>query len=298
MKYESDIITVAVVNFKLKAGKKEQNVSRILDFSRSAAKRGADMIVFPEMCTVGYDFFVDESIPRKEKEDISEPIDGPTCKRIVEVAKQNEIYIVVGMAEKDKDTGELYNIAFVAGPEGAIGAYRKIHPWDFENSWCKKGDTPFMFDTKWGPISVGICYDTYHFPELMRHYANQGSRLYLNPTAILEDYTTTSNSKGSKNYYALTLEYGALTNGIFVASANLAGRDNFSYFGGGSCIIGPKIQNGAEIEVAYYAGDVDNVQAGMFLETLDLSLATRGIFKDNKYVGAPDYRPEVYKKFL
>jgi len=298
MKYESDIITIAVVNFKVEAGEKEQNVSRILDFSKSAAKRGADLILFPEMCVTGYDYYVDKDIPREEKEEMTETIDGPICKRISEAAQRNDIYIVAGMAEKDKDTGDLYNSAFAAGPEGFLGSYRKIHPFDYENSWCKKGNEPFMFDTKWGPISVGICYDTYQFPELIRYYVNKGSRLYLNPTAVVEEVVFANSRQGFDHYYAPTLEYGVLCNTIFIASANLTGWDRVNYFGGGSCIIGPKIHPTFETGVTYYAGDKDNVQAGMSLATIDLSLAKRRLCINNEYVGEPDYRPDVYKEFF
>ena len=42
-----DIITVAVVNFKVDAADKESNISRMCGFAESAAKRGADIILFP-----------------------------------------------------------------------------------------------------------------------------------------------------------------------------------------------------------------------------------------------------------
>ena len=298
MQYESDIITVAVVNFKVYTGDKEKNLSRILDYSKSAAKRGADLILFPEMCLLGYDYYVDKNISMKEKEEVTETADGSTFARISEVAKENDIYIVVGMAEKDKATGSLYNCAAAFGSQGFIGTYRKIHPFDYENSWCEKGDKPFMFDTKWGPISIGICYDTYQFPELMRYYVNKGSRLYLNPTAVVEEVTLANSRQGFINYYAPTLEYGVLCNTIYIASANLTGWDKTNYFGGGSCIIGPKIHPTFETDFTYYAGDKDNVQAEMFMATIDLSLATRRLCIDSEYVGKPDFRPEVYRNLL
>ena len=295
--YESDIITVAVLNFKVIAGKKEENLSRIIDFSKSAAKRGADLILFPEMCIMGYDYYVDEEVTRKEKEDSAETFDGLTCTRIAEAAVNNEIYIIAGMAEKDIETGSLYNSAYVAGPGGAIGAYRKIHPYDYENTWCEKGDKPFVFETKWGPVSVGICYDTYQFPELMRYYAHKGSRLYLNPTALPEAVTYEGSRAGFINYYCRAIEYGASCNTIFIANSNLAGWDKFNYFGGGSCIVGPGVNPSSDVGVKYYAGDTGSTQAELFLATVDLSLATRDIFKDN-FNGTPDYRPDVYKELF
>ena len=46
MAYESDIINIAVVNFKVVSGEKEVNLRRMMDMSRAAARRGADLILF------------------------------------------------------------------------------------------------------------------------------------------------------------------------------------------------------------------------------------------------------------
>ena len=204
------------------------------------------------------------------------------------------------MAEKMEDTpdADLYNSAVAIGPDGVIGSYQKIHPFETESIWCKKGSKPFMFDTPWGPISIGICFDTYQFPELQRYYCGQGSRLYLNPTAVVEEIPKEGSRQAFIDYYAPTLEYGVLCNTIYVASSNLCGTDITDYFGGGSCVIGPKITPFYETNLHYYTGNKDNVQEGMFIETIDLSLAERRLFVNKELTGVPDYRPEIYKKFL
>lgn len=295
-----DIITVAVVNFKVDAANKESNLSRMCGFTEAAAARGANLVLFPELCLYGYDYYVDETVSQKDKISTAETIQGPSCAALAKVAKEKNVYIVFGMAEKKEDAPDatLYNSAVAIGPEGVIGAYQKMHPFETESIWCKKGDDPFMFDTPWGPISVGICFDTYQFPELMRHYVHKGSRLYLNPTAVIEEIPKEGSRQAFIDYYAPTLEYGVLCNTIFIASANLTGMDQVNYFGGGSCVIGPKITPFFETNLTYYAGDKDDVQEGIRMETIDLSLATRRLAKTSQFTGEPDYRPELYKKFL
>lgn len=290
-----DILTVAVINFKTECGRKEKNLQRMKGFAATAAKKGADMILFPEMCLMGYDYFLDENISIEEKIQNSERKDGPSARAMSEIAKQYNVYIIYGASEAEKD-GALYNSAFVSGPDGLIGTYRKIHPFDAENKWCKKGDTPFLFDTPWGPVGIGICYDTYQFPELMRYYVQKGARLYLNPTAVIEEIPKEGSREAFLRYYASTLEYGVLCNTIFIASANLTGKDKESYFGGGSCVIGPKITPFFETDVTYYAGDKNNVQETLDLATIDLSLAKRRLCTINEVTGEPDYRPEIYRK--
>ena len=295
-----DIISVAVVNFKVDAANKDSNLSRMCGFLEAAAKRGADLVLFPELCLYGYDYYVDEAIPQSEKIKTAETIQGPSCTKIAEITKKYGVYTVFGMAEKKEEAEDatLYNSAIAIGPEGVIGAYQKMHPFETESIWCVKGEKPFMFDTPWGPISVGICFDTYQFPELMRHYVHKGSRLYLNPTAVIEEIPKEGSRQAFIDYYAPTLEYGVLCNTIFVASANLTGMDQVNYFGGGSCVIGPKITPFFETNMTYYAGNKDNVQEGIYMETLDLSLATRRLAKNSQFTGVPDYRPELYKTFI
>jgi predicted amidohydrolase len=298
VQYEKDIITVAVVNFQATTKDKESNLRKVTGFAEAAAKRGADLVLFPELCMMGYEYYIDNGIEKAEKIRTAETTEGEICTRVSEVAKKYGIYIVFGMAEKKTaDAQVIYNSALAIGPEGVLGSYRKIHPFEEENMWFLKGDTPFMFETPWGPISIGICYDTYQFPELMRYYVEKGSRLYLNPTALVEDIGKTGSREAFLNYYSPTLEYGVLCNTIFIASANLTAYDGSIYFGGGSAIIGPKLTPFNETDVTYYAGDKNNTQEEIILATLDLTLAKRRLCNTETCTGTADYRPDLYKHF-
>lgn len=298
MEYEKDIITVAVVNFKVTARDKENNLKRIVGFAEAAAKRGADLVLFPELCIMGYDFYCQKDIDMKEKLASAETLEDEVCNSISKITEKYGIYVVFGMAEKlTSDAKEIYNSAIAIGPNGVIGSYQKIHPFESENICFIKGEKPFMFETPWGPISIGICYDTYQFPELLRHYVGKGSRLYLNPTALTEPVGKEGSRQAFINYYAPTLEYGVLCNTIFIASSNLTGYDNENFFGGGSAIIGPKVSSFSETDVHYYAGNKDNIQEEILITTIDLTLALRILCVENAFSGTADYRPDLYKKF-
>ena len=293
-----DIINLGVVNFKVATGDKQANLSRIKEYAIAAGKRGADMIVFPEMCLMGYDYFIDEKIDRSEKIAATETVNGPSVKVLEAVAKEYGMYIIFGMSEKrSEDAEDLYNSAVVLGPNGLVGSYQKIHPFGTENLWCKKGEDPFIFDTEWGPIGLGICYDSYQFPELVRYYVYKGARLYLNPTAVIEEIPNEGSREAFRRCYTPHLEYSVLASSIYIASSNLTGYDATSYFGGGSMIIGPKTNAFGEVDVTCYCGDDNNYQVGLFLETIDLSLGDRHQCIDNPCAGEPDFRPEIYKKF-
>ena len=112
-----DIITVAAVNFRVDAADKDSNLSRMCGFAEAAAKRGADLVLFPEMCLFGYDYYVDDNISQEEKIRTAEQISGPSCRTIAEITKKYGIYVVFGMAEKLEDTPDatLYNSAVAIG---------------------------------------------------------------------------------------------------------------------------------------------------------------------------------------
>ena len=291
-----DILTAAVVNFKPDAGKKENNLRRMKGFAEAASKRGADLILFPEMCLMGYDYYISRDITMEEKKKSAEQKTGPSAEAMAEISKKYGSYIVYGAAEYDAEKDCLYNSAFVTGPDGVIGTYQKIHPYDTENRWCEKGSRPFMFDTPWGPVGIGICYDSYQFPELMRYYVGKGVRLYLNPTAEFEQVELAGSRESFLHYYS-TLDYGVICNSIYIASANLVGYDMETYFAGGSCILGPKTTPFIETDVYCYGGSRDNRQEPLDLATIDLSLAERSLCQVNPWAGEADYRPQVYKTF-
>lgn len=294
---KKDIISIAVVNFKVDSGNKQSNLNKMVQYSEAASKRGADLILFPEMCLMGFDYFLSDDIPMADKIKNTETIEGPSVNTIVDTAKKNNIYIVFGMSEKsDDDSKVLHNCAVVAGPEGFVGSYRKIHPFSTEGKWCTKGKDPFIFQTEWGPIGLGICYDNYQFPELTRYYVYKGARLLLNPTAVIEEIPNEGSREAFRRCYTPHLEYLVLSSSVYVASSNLTGYDSESYFGGGSAIIGPKTNAFDEVDVTTYAGDDNSYQANMEIGTIDLSLATRHQCVDNPYFGEPDFRPEIYKE--
>ncbi|MCM2999210.1 carbon-nitrogen hydrolase family protein [Paenibacillus cellulositrophicus] len=281
-----DIVTVAAINFHPKWGDKADNLKRMKGYVRTAAKQGADLILFPETALTGYG--VKDDDPEMQRQN-AETVPGESTLALAELSKEYGVYVVLGMPERDAaDPDIIYNSAAVIGPEGVIGAYRKIHPAAKESLWATKGSEPLMFDTPWGPVGVGICYDSYCFPELVRYYTALGSRIYLNPTAI-------HNVEGWQDLYYTTLKSRSLENGTFIVSSNLVGQDYDSYFPGGSMIVGPASHIGSE----YKGAPVEDKEA-VVLATLDLSQAggRLPLFEHNPLTGVPDWRPDIYLHML
>lgn len=288
-----DKMRLGVVNMQARSGNKAENLEKILFFIEAAAKEKIDLLLFPELALHGYDYFIEATMPWEAKHEYADTLDSKSCMQIKAVAMAHGIHIVYGMAEKKAN--KMYNAAVLLNPKkDEVVSYHKIHPYDKENMAFTKGKAPLLWETKWGKIGIGICYDTYQFPELARYYAHKGARLYLNPTALAEGIKLPESREAFLSYYRLMLEYNMRTTTMYYASANLVGQDKESYFGGASVILGPKETPFSKTAIHYYGGDLNGIEERLYAAEIDLSLVTRRLFVKNEYANEPDYRPEVY----
>ncbi len=147
-------VKVAAMQFTPRHRQYEENWKKIESLIESASKEDVKLAVLPEMCTTGY-IFED----RKDISELVESIPGPTTNKLVELARKHDMYIVVGLAEKDEED-IYYNASALVGPEGYIGKYRKMNQFIADSLWASDGDLPLeAFDTKIGKIGMAICFD-------------------------------------------------------------------------------------------------------------------------------------------
>lgn len=290
-----DIVNVGVVNFPVIWGEIDKNLSRMKGYIKAAYKQGIDILVFPETALTGYDG-EDPEMDREQRMQrrFAETVPGPSTEAIAELTKKFGMYVVFGMAERDADDPKkVYNAAAAVGPEGIIGTYRKIHLPFTEGLWADRGEKPLVFDTPWGPVGVGICYDVYQYPEVTRYARAMGARLFLHCTAM-----NSTETGGPGGYLGnLSLRYQVINNDMFIATSNLCGKDINSWFMGGSCIIGP---SSTSVKEYYYAGKPFLAEGadecGIANAVLDLS-QVRTSFLDGVWkggMGKGDWCPDKY----
>ncbi len=285
-----DEMTISAVNFEPVWGDKEANIAAMTELVKDAAAEGSDLILFPEMCVTGYstgmEYLPGSDVPMSVE--LAEEIPGPTSQYFSQLAAEYDIYIVYGATEVIPDDDEhAYNVAVACSPDGTVDSYEKIHP--YETDWCVAGTEPTYFQTEWGPVGLSICYDTYATPELARLYAASGCKLLLNPTAL-----TDAGDWGWDWYYQNRLEFCATVNNMYVASANLVGKDGpngIRHFPGGALVMGPADTENPDRYndyIDYYAGGIYNESQEVVTATVDMTLAKntnlkRDIFQPNLY---------------
>jgi predicted amidohydrolase len=156
-------------------GDRDGNRARVAAAIDEAARRGARLVVAPELCTSGY-VFADAAEARAA----AEPVSGLSVTGWREQSSALGIVIVAGLCELD-DAGELRNTAVVIDAGDVRAVYRKTHLWDAEQLIFARGEEPApVVDTAAGRIGLGVCYDTV-FPEHIRRLALLGADIVAVP---------------------------------------------------------------------------------------------------------------------
>ena len=221
------VIKIACVQMHPNVGEIDSNVKKSLTMIEEASKKGANLIVLPELANSGYVFN-----SREEAFKLSEEIPGgKTTKAWMDSAKKNNVYIVAGINERDDNL--LYNSSVIIGPTGYIGTFRKVHLWNEENLFFEPGNLGFpVFKTPIGRIGSNICYDSW-FPESFRLAALQGADIVCVPTNWVP---IPGQVKGERAMAHSLIMAASHCNSIFIAAADRVGEERGQPFEGQSII--------------------------------------------------------------
>lgn len=221
---------------------KEKNLEKAKEYAKKAKDSGSDIIVFPEVFMV----FVPAKSDVKLAE-VAETLDGKFVKEICAIAKENDLYIIFGMYEKNIDELErAYNTIVCIDRNGdIIHSYRKTHLYDAfitkESNRVVPGTEDFgVVETEFGKIGLMICYEV-RFPEISRKLTLQGADLIIIPTAWVK-------GEMKDEHWSTLLKARAIENTTYVVGANQIGN----IFSGLSMIYDPmgvRIASAGEEEI-------------------------------------------------
>lgn len=233
----------AAIQYEPRIQGKRENVTHQLQKTVEAARKGAKLVVLPEMNQVGYCYF-----NREEIRPYVEPVPGPTTEKYAEVARRYETHIVVGLAEVEPDTNNYYNSQALLGPDGLVGKYRKVHSYISEPKWAKDGDLGFpVYGTEIGNLGMLICMDQHYF-ESSRILALRGADVVCFSTNWLDE-------KGPAPVWITR----SFENGVYAVCADRWGLERNTQFTGGSCILNPdgSIQSWRDAGNGIVYGEID-----------------------------------------
>ncbi|MFC1803820.1 nitrilase-related carbon-nitrogen hydrolase [Thermoproteota archaeon] len=217
-------INVACCQIEPKIGDTDVNIENTLSWIEKAASVGSKLIILPELCVSGYVFNTrNEAFQNAEKVP-----GGRSIKSWEEVANQNDVYLVAGVAEVQNSI--LYNTSVLIGPSGYIGKYRKLHLWFEEKLFFEQGDMGLpLFKLPFGRLAMMVCYDMW-FPEVARIYASMGADIITIPTNWPKKRTELTDITDN-----LIISQSHM-NGVFIAASDRVGYERGIRFHGRSII--------------------------------------------------------------
>lgn len=212
-------VRIATVQAEATPGDLEANLSAAARWIDRAAERNADVVVFPEAFTTGYDESAFAGpLPSADDTAWLAPI-----QRVVDATG---IVAIVNTALDRGDRRTLTDI--LVAPGGApLPAYDKQHLYDGERAVFAAGDGGFSFVVNDLRLALSVCYDA-NFPEHAAAAAAAGADVYVNSGA----YFPGGAARRDLHYAAR-----ALDNGMYVVFSGLVGAPHA--FIGGSAVFDP-----------------------------------------------------------
>ena len=216
---------------------KWQNLQQAAKMIEENAKKGADLIAFPETMNFmgkGYRYQ-------------AEPIPGETTEFLCEQARKHHVWLVSGSFPEKTEEEKPKNTLVLISPEGEICCkYSKLHMFDIdadgksyrESAGNTAGDEIVLADTLFGRIGFAICYDL-RFGEMFRLMALHGANLVIMPSSFT--YET------GKKHWETLIRARAIENGMYIVAPNQIGEKTTMKAYGHSMIVDPY---GAVVEVA------------------------------------------------
>lgn len=273
-------ITVAALQLPLGSTDESENIGAVSALVEDAARRGARIILPPELFSGPYFCQVeDEAIFASARPTAQHP----SVQAMQALAARLRVAIPTSFFERDGH--HYYNTLAMIGEQGDIlGTYRKSHipdgPGYEEKYYFRPGNTGFkVWDVAGTRIGVGVCWDQW-YPETARAMALMGAEVLFYPTAIgSEPYDADFDTS---RMWRRAMVGHAVSNCMPVVAANRIGREGQQDFYGHSFITD---------EWGDRVAEFGREESGALVAELDLARAARhragmGFFRDR--------RPQLY----
>jgi nitrilase len=184
-------VRVAAVQASYVLMNREATIDRVAELTAKAAAQDAKLVVFPEVFVPGTPFWIDTQ-PIWDGDDewfrlLAENavvIPSSATERLANIAREHEVWLVIGVEEREQHGGTIYNTLLYFSPTGELlERHRKLMPTGAERTVWGMGDgsTLRVIDTPFGRIGGLICWENY-MPLARFHMYAQGVDIWLAPT--------------------------------------------------------------------------------------------------------------------
>lgn len=231
---------VAAIQHDIVWEDRDATLARVEPMVAAAADDGARLLVLPEMFAVGFSM---------QPERVAEPPDGPTVTWLLDQAARRDVWLC-GTVPEQGPSGRPRNVAVLAGPDGTVHRYAKIHPFTYsgEHEHYDAGTELVTVDVEGLRVSLFVCYDLRFADEFWG----------LAPSTDL--YLVPANWPASRGHHWRSLLVArAIENQAYVVGCNRVGTGGKLDYAGDSCVLDPLAETLASATgtEAIVAADVD-----------------------------------------
>lgn len=205
------VVRVAVVQHDIAWFDQDANYATLAPRIRTAAAGGARVVLLTETFSTGFSFDTPE---------IAEPENGPSSQFLTAQAAEHDVWVGGSCAEVAADAPaadqRVSNVFVLAGPDGTVHRYRKIHPFSHsgEDAFVRAGTDFVTVDIEGVRFSLFVCYDL--------RFADEFWQLASETDA----YLIVANWPAKRRLHWQTLVRArAIENQAYVVAVNRIGRD-------------------------------------------------------------------------
>jgi predicted amidohydrolase len=200
---------------------RDATLAHLAPWVSRAAGAGGRLVVLAEMFATGFSM---------QTHLTAEPIDGPTATWLQERAAQHDVWITGSVPILDDDHELPANALLLAGPDGTLQRYDKLHPFSFagEHERFRAGDTPVTVELDGVRVGLSVCYDL--------RFAN----LYWSRALDVHAEVVVANWPDTRaNHWRTLAEARAIEDQVYVVAVNRVGSGGKLDYDGHSRIVAP-----------------------------------------------------------
>lgn len=212
---------IAAVQHDIVWERPEANFERLAPWVATAAAADARLVVLTEMYSTGFSMNTDTT---------AEPPGGPSTQFLTDQAKQHGLWVGGSLPEQADGAGKPANTFVLAGPDGELHRYRKIHPFSYsrEHEHFAAGRDFVTVDIDGVRVTLFVCYDLRFADEFWATAA--ATDVYLVPANWPE---------ARRRHWTTLLQARAIENQAYVVGCNRVGDGGKLHYTGDSRIVDP-----------------------------------------------------------
>ena len=211
------VLRVAAVQASYVLMDADSTIDKVGVLTRDAVVNGARLVVFPEAFVPGTPLWIasrriwdgDAEWYRLLVEN-AVVLGGGACDRLGDIARENSVWLVIGVQEREPHGASIFNTTLYFSPEGELKQHhRKLVPTGPERTVWSPGDGSTLAVVQAGDARIGglTCWENY-MPLARFYLYSQGVEVWLAPTLAAGDA------------WISTMQHIACENRMFVVGVN------------------------------------------------------------------------------